>query len=276
MFYDIWLGGQLLWNIPLLVCLFGVAVLYGFLIWSYTNIKLHHKQPLLLFLSLGILYVSFGSPFAAISHLSFSMHMLQLSILYFIIPPLFLLGIPDALIQQYKKLTISKKVSRFVLPPMAALYTFGALFLIYHIPVVLTFLSQSSLIHNGYLFVLLVLSVRMWRPIAIPNEQKYSSNEQNKRYLFMSGLVLMPVCLLFIITALIGSIKNPLLTQITANLCISPSQFSSLDILPSPFNSNLDQIFAGFLMIGMHKFGLILTVRLRKKAKNGIVVDTID
>lgn len=276
MFYDIWLGGQLLWNIPLLVCLFGIAVLYAFLLLSYTNVKLHHKQPLLWFLSLGILYVTFGSPFAAISHLSFSMHMLQLSILYFIIPPLFLLGIPDALIQQYKKLTISKKVSRFVLPPMAALYTFGALFLIYHIPVVLTILSQSSLVHNGYLFVLLILSVRMWRPIAVPDVQKYSSTEQNKRYLFMSGLVLMPVCLLFIITALIGSINNPLLTQITANLCISPTQFSSLNILPSPFNSSLDQIFAGFLMIGMHKFGLILTVRLRKKAKNGIVVDTID
>jgi cytochrome c oxidase assembly factor CtaG len=276
MFYAMWFEGQLLWNTPLLACLICIAVLYVVLVLSFTKIKLHQKQPLLFFLSLSIMYVIFGSPFETISHLSYSLHMLQMSILYFIIPPLFLLGIPDSFLQQVRQLSIFARVSKFFLPPIAALYAFGAMFLMYHFPVVLTTLSQNSFVHNGYLFVLFVLSFRMWGPIASPDSKKYGSKAQNKRYLFLSGLVLMPACLLFILTAFIGGMNNPLLTQLTANLCISPSQLSSLNILPSPFNTRLDQLFAGILMLGMHKFGLTLTVRLGKKMNRGNVVGIVD
>ncbi|MEH7501247.1 cytochrome c oxidase assembly protein [Neobacillus drentensis] len=276
MFYAMWLEGQLLWNMPLLACLIGIAILYLSLLVSFTKIKLYQKQPLLFFFSLAIMYVNFGSPFAAISHLSFSLHMLQLSILYFIIPPLILLGIPDSFLRPFRNLFIWKRMNKYCLPPIAALYAFGALFLIYHIPVVLTFLSQSSFVHNSYLILLLVLSFRMWQPIAAPDPKRYYSQEQNKRYLYLSGLVLMPACLLFIVTGMIGEMNNPLLTKLTATLCISPSQLNSFNILPSPFNSRYDQMFAGILMIGMHKFGLILTIRLRKKVKSGTVVGIIE
>lgn len=269
MFYTMWLEGQLLWNMPLLACLIGLAVLYVFLLLAFTKIKPHQKQPLLFFLSLAIMCINFGSPLAAISHLSSSLHMLQLSILYFIIPPLFLLGIPDSLLRTFGSPSLWKRMNKYCLPPIAALYAFGALFLLYHIPVVLTSISQNSIVHNGYLFVLLVLSFRMWQPITTPNQKNGGPSGQNKRYLFLSGLVLMPACLLFIITALIGGMENPLLTELTVNLCISPSQLSSLNILPSPFYTNLDQMVAGIVMLGMHKFGLILTVRLEKKVKKG-------
>ena len=279
MFYAMWLEGQLLWNMPLLACLICLAAIYVYAVASYTNIKFYQKQPLLYFLSLGIMYLTFGSPFETISHLSFSLHMLQMSILYFIISPLFLLGIPDALIQSIREHSLTKRVSKYILPSKAALYAFGAMFLMYHFPVVLTFLARTDFVHNGYLFVLLLLSFRMWQPITVPDPKKHHSQEQKKRYLFLSGLVIMPACLLFIITAFIGGMNNPLLSELTANLCISPSQLSqlsSLDILPSSFNTRLDQMFAGVLMLGMHKFGVILTVRLSKKTKSGAVVGVVD
>jgi len=252
MFYAVWLEGQLVWNIPLLTGLIGLAVLYACLVKIYTNIKIHHKQPLLFFLCLGILYVTLGSPLSALSHLSFSFHMMQMSILYFIIPPLFLLGIPEP----FPK--IMKRINKLFLPPLAALYTFAFLFLMYHLPVVLTFLSKNTFVHNGYLVVLLVMSFIMWRPIV---------KDQNKRYALLSGLLLMPACVLFILTAFIGGLNNPFLAQMTANLCISPSQLSSLHILPPPFNTGLDQIMAGILMIVMHKFALFVTVRIGKKVR---------
>lgn len=276
MFYAMWLEGQSLWNTPLLAFLICIACLYAVLVLSYTKIKLNQKQPLLFFLSLGIMYVTFGSPFETISHLSFSLHMLQLSILYFIIPPLFLLGIPDSFLQHIQNLTIFVRVSKIFGPPIAALYAFGALFLMYHFPVVLTNISQNTIVHNGYLFVLLLLSIRMWGPIASPDSNKVGSKRQNKRYLFLSGLVLMPACLLFILTAFIGGMNNPLLTEFTANLCISPSQLDSLNLLPAPFNTRFDQMFAGILMLGMHKFGLLLTVRLGKKVNSGTVVGMVE
>lgn len=279
MFYAMWLEGQLLWNMPLLACLICLTAIYVYVTASYTNIKFYQKQPLLYFLSLGIMYLTFGSPFETISHLSFSLHMLQMSILYFIISPLFVLGIPDALIQSLREHSLTKRVSKYVLPSKAALYTFGAMFLMYHFPIVLTSLAQTSIVHNGYLFVLLLLSFRMWQPITVPDPKKEHSHEQNKRYLFLSGLVIMPACLLFIITAFIGGMNNPLLSELTANLCISPSQLSqlsSLDILPSTFNTRLDQMFAGILMLGMHKFGVVLTVRLGRKTKSGAVAGVVD
>ncbi|PFP29986.1 hypothetical protein COJ96_07250 [Bacillus sp. AFS073361] len=279
MFYAMWLEGQLLWNMPLLACLICLAAIYVYVTASYTNIKFYQKQPLLYFLSLGIMYLTFGSPFETISHLSFSLHMLQMSILYFIISPLFVLGIPDALIQSLREHSLTKRVSKYVLPSKAALYAFGAMFLMYHFPIVLTSLAQTSIVHNGYLFVLLLLSFRMWQPITVPDPKKEHSHEQNKRYLFLSGLVIMPACLLFIITAFIGGMNNPLLSELTANLCISPSQLSqlsSLDILPSTFNTRLDQMFAGILMLGMHKFGVVLTVRLGRKTKSGAVAGVVD
>ncbi|MCM3115279.1 cytochrome c oxidase assembly protein [Neobacillus sp. MER 74] len=279
MFYAMWLEGQLLWNMPLLACLICLTAIYVYVTASNTNIKFYQKQPLLYFLSLGIMYLTFGSPFETISHLSFSLHMLQMSILYFIISPLFVLGIPDALIQSLREHSLTKRVSKYVLPSKAALYTFGAMFLMYHFPIVLTSLAQTSIVHNGYLFVLLLLSFRMWQPITVPDPKKEHSHEQNKRYLFLSGLVIMPACLLFIITAFIGGMNNPLLSELTANLCISPSQLSqlsSLDILPSTFNTRLDQMFAGILMLGMHKFGVVLTVRLGRKTKSGAVAGGVD
>jgi len=252
MFYAVWLEGQLVWNMPLLAGLMCVGALYSFILLSFTNIKIHHQQPLLFFLCLVIIYVTIGSPLSDISHLSFSLHMIQMSILFFIIPPLFLLGIPDSFPE------IIKGLNRLFLPPKAALYTFAVLFLLYHLPVVLTFLSQNSFVHNGYLFVLLVMSFSMWRPIV---------KGQNKRYAFLSGLLLLPACTLLILTAFIGGLNNPLLTQMTATLCISPSDLSSLNILPYPFNTKFDQIMAGFLMMGMHKLALFVTVRIGKKVQ---------
>ncbi|MFL6560781.1 MAG: cytochrome c oxidase assembly protein, partial [Bacillus sp. (in: firmicutes)] len=186
-------------------------------------------------------------------------------------PPLFLLGIPE--LQSFSDNFILKQVGKLMIPPLAALYIFGALFLMYHLTVVLTFLSQHPFVHNGYLAVLLLLSFSMWRPIAslAPN-----AKGQIKRYVLISGLVLMPACLLFIITAIVGGVNNPLLTQMTAALCISPSQLSSFNILPSPFNTSYDQMMAGILMIGMHKLGLILTVRLRNIVQRGIRVEIVE
>ena len=270
MFFDVLLQGQLLWNLPLLLVFLFMGGLYVVLLHSFTKLKIRQKQPLLFFLSLAILYLTIGSPLSSLSHLSISLHMLQLSILYFIIPPLFLLGIPESLIQQFGKTSLSKKIGKFVIPPKAALYAFGALFLMYHFPAILTFLSQSTMFHNVYLFILLVLSFWMWRPLAVPDLKKSGSVGKNKNYVVLSGLVLMPACLLFVFNAIIGEMNNPFLIQMTANLCMSPSDFN---ILPSPFNTSFDQILAGILMLAMHKLGLTLTVRLRYIVQRRTVVD---
>lgn len=260
MFYEVLLEGQLEWSIPWLLGLVCIAVLYIFLVKHFTNIKMNYKQPILLFFCLSLTYLSMGSPVAGISHYSFSLHMIQMSIIYFIIPPLFLLSIPKELFQHLDKYQ-PLKVKNLLLSPMVALYTFATFFLMYHLPFVLNILSQSPFMHKSYSILLFILAIRMWWPIATPDLKQDFSKKQRKRYAFLSGIILMPACLIFIANAFMDGMNNPFVAEITATLCI-PSSSHSIEILPFPFNTKYDQIAAGLFMMGMHKLGLILTVKL--------------
>lgn len=253
---------DLTWNKPLLLCVIGIAVLYALFVNRLKDIKMYHKQPLFFFLSLGLLYLTIGSPLTMISHLSFSLHMIQMSILYFIVPPIFLLGIPSQLFQRILKTPIANKIiSKRFLAPKLSLVVFAVLFLMYHLPAVLTVFTQNSLAHNGYICLLLILSFSMWWPIVSPDPQQRLCDGQKKRYVFLSGVLLMPACLLFVFSALLDGANNPFLTQITALLCM-PSQSISIHILPPPFNTKYDQAMAGFIMLGIHKMSLMAAIRL--------------
>src|SRR5699024_5259569 len=133
---------------------------------------------------LSLIYVTMGSPLAAISHFSFSLHMIQMSILYFIIPPIFLLGIPDPLFQQLRKIPIIKKVRTFIFSPVISLFIFAVLFLLYHLPYVLKILSQYPVGHTIYEISLFILAFHMWWPVAVPGiKHRFTSSKLN-RYVF--------------------------------------------------------------------------------------------
>src|SRR5699024_9441065 len=108
MFHDVLLAGRV-WNIAWFIGLICVALLYIFSIRRYIMVKLQYVLSLLFFFCLSLIYITMGSPLTAISHFSFILHMIQMSILYFIIPPIFLLGIPEPLFQQLGKIPIIKK-----------------------------------------------------------------------------------------------------------------------------------------------------------------------
>lgn len=260
-------SSQMSWNIPLLIGLICVALLYAFLLKRFTSIKLYHKQPLLLFLSLFLFYLTIGSPLSVISHLSISSHMIQMSILYFMIPPLFLLGIPNPIFQKIKSIKIVEILGKLFLRPIIALSAFAVLFLMYHFPAFLTYFSQHPFVHNGYLLLLLMLSFSMWWPIAAPDPEQRFYKAQKKRYTFLSGVLLMPACLMLIVFALFDSTNNSFLAQAMSGLCLPAHSVSLSGILPAPFNTKFDQVMAGIFMLGLHKFSLMLTFRLGDNAQ---------
>lgn len=267
MFFDVLLVEGMMWNTRLLAGIICLAMLYVFLLNRFTNIKVYHKQALLFFLGSGLLYIIIGSPLSNISHLSFSLHMIQMSILYFIIPPIILLGIPSHMFNQVLKFSIIKRTQKLFMPAKITLYAFAVLFLIYHFPFVLNILSQNTHLQNGYLLLLFMLSFGMWWPIVSPDPKQRLSVGRMKLYAFLSGIILMPACMLFILTAFIDGGNNPFLNQITAELCI-PAHSSSLNVLPLPFNTKFDQVMSGILMMGLHKFGLVMTLKIENKEKH--------
>ncbi|VEF46523.1 cytochrome c oxidase assembly factor CtaG [Bacillus freudenreichii] len=252
-------GGMVTWNMPLLMVLACISVIYCFFIKK--DLKIKPIQPWLFFMCIGLFYLLMGSPLYVLSHASFSTHMIQMSILYFVIPPLFLLGIPVGVIQKVKTSNILKKLS---FSPFIALIVFSILFFLYHLPPVLPFLFSQSAIHTGFNLILLVLSFLMWLPITAFDT---GSENKKKRYSWWSGILLMPACLLFIVNGLISEVNaSPLLNQLILELCIPAGQVDSL--LPFQMNKKLDQVLGGLLMLGLHKVSLMMTFRLSSLKTN--------
>ncbi|ETI67233.1 cytochrome c oxidase assembly protein [Neobacillus vireti] len=261
--YSLLFGFEVLWNIPLITVVIVVAILYSLFIIKYSEFTMIPKQPLLFFLGLVLLILTAGSPIAVFSHLSTSLHMTQMSMLFFIIPPLLLLGTPEIVFQRIGKLPLILNVKIICYRPLISHFIFALLFFLYHIPFILRIFSEHSSIHNWYLLILFILSFSIWRSITAPSTV-HSFNRRKKQYAVLSGILLMPACLLIIFHALLNGENNPFLTQITSNLCL-PSHSSGFLFLPPPFNTRFDHAMAGILMLALHKLALVLVFHIGNK-----------
>ncbi|MBO1912900.1 cytochrome c oxidase assembly protein, partial [Microvirga sp. 3-52] len=115
------------WNILFFLGLVGVIIVYSVLLRRFTEIKLHSIQPCLFLIGIILVYLSMGSPLSTMSHLSFSTHMIFMSIHYFIIPPLLLIGTPYSLFLQIENHPWRRFTEKLFIPPSFALYIFALL-----------------------------------------------------------------------------------------------------------------------------------------------------
>lgn len=254
------LADQWTWNVPLFVFFFALTGWYCFLL-SGKRIHDLRKQMLCFLIGIWLLFFAIGSPLLAISHLSFSFHMIQMSIVFFIIPPLILFGIPEHLYSHLSHWPTIKRL-RFMFPtPKTALLIFAMLFLLYHFPYLLQIITEYELFHKIYVIILFLLAIRMWWPIATPDPEQRLIGAKRKKYLLESSWYIMPACLMFIISAWFEGMNNPFLDQTITHLCLPPD--STIDVLPPPFNTRYDQMIAGVAMMGLHKFSLFTTTKLK-------------
>src|SRR5699024_4348523 len=114
--------GPLEWNIPLFSLLICIIFIYIILLKRFTNLKNNYLQPILFVLGFGLFYLTIGSPISDIIHLSFTLHMIQISMLYFIVPPLILLGIPHHILNPLAKIPKVKQFSMIISSTNLALY----------------------------------------------------------------------------------------------------------------------------------------------------------
>lgn len=261
------LVGHLTWNIPLLITFAIVTLIYLIQLNKLRPLK-SYKQIMLFLVGWWLLYLIIGSPLLAISYLSFSFHMIQMSLLYFIIPPLILLGIPRDMYKRLVNHRFIRPLTIRLISPKAALIIFSILFFMYHLPFVLTIITQQALFQQSFLTLLFFLSFFMWWPISSPDPKARLKSQARKKFVFQSGMYIMPACLMFIVSALLEGASNPFLGEMTAHLCLP--QDSSIEVLPPPFNTKYDQILAGCFMMGLHKGGLMVTCKLESHMKSFI------
>jgi putative membrane protein len=152
-----------------------------------------------LFFILGLVcfYAGEGSPIAFYSHQLFSVHMLQMSILYFFMPPLLLLGIPIYLLREMLKI---RAIHVFLIPStIVAAFLFNLLLSVYHLPLIFNYVMNHMILHVIYHVILLATSFQMWWPILAP-VREYNRLAPLRRlgYIIVTGLILTPACMMII------------------------------------------------------------------------------
>ncbi|WP_343782461.1 cytochrome c oxidase assembly protein [Virgibacillus salarius] len=251
------------WNIPLLCALILIVIGY-ILLFIKKRLTINTKsQPILLIFSLCLFYLTIGSPLSAISHFNFSFHMIQMSIVYFIIPPLFIRSSPKLHVRTRNSFLGIQIRLNMKLLTISALLLFAILFFLYHLPVVMQFIFKYPMIRIPYLVILFILAFFMWWPLASTKAKIYFDQKQKRKFVLLSAMILMPACMIFIISALFNGMHHPFLNQVTTQLCIPPT-VEQTSVVPFSFNTRIDQGIAGFSMLGIHKIGLRLSTHLNK------------
>src|SRR5699024_3391381 len=171
-FTDMWLdiqifGFRALWSPYFLTFLIIIALLYFIFTGPKRNIfgknlnKPTWKQNTFFYVGLLSLYIAKGAPVDLLSHIMMSAHMVQMVILFFIVPICIIRGLPRWMIERFIKLPVIKQLFRFFTMPLIALGLFNSFFALYHIPLIFDFTKSSQLVHVSITILLLILAIFM-------------------------------------------------------------------------------------------------------------------
>lgn len=213
------------------------------------------KETILFTIAIVSLYVIKGSPIDLMGHITFYFHMIQMAILYLVIPPLLINGIPKWVWRAVLSKPIIKPVFRFITKPLIALIVFNGVFSLYHIPLVFDFVKTDMLLHAGYTTLLFILAIAMWWPL-INQLPEYETLTGLKKvgYIFADGILLTPACALIIFAdaPMYSTFSDPNAWAEAMKLCVPAGTLASLNLSgPEMFSSMSlleDQQLGGVLM----------------------------
>lgn len=197
------------WNYQLNLVFLAIGILYVWLTGPFRK-RFPEAEPVpgwrkLCFLSGLILYFfALGSPLNLMAHELFSMHMMQMSLLYFAVPPLLLLGMPAYLLRPVVTLKGVRGVIRFFTKPLISLFFFNGTFSFYHVPAVFDAIMKEHAWHNLSHGILLFAALCMWWPVVSPlPEWDHMKPIPKLGFIFANGILLTPACAMITFTNIV-------------------------------------------------------------------------
>lgn len=231
-----------LWS-PLFIALMIVVAAVYFVVIGPLRSRFHDAAPVplhkkIMFVAgLSVFYLGFGGPLYLIGHLMFSWHMTQMALVYFVAPPLVLLGIPEWL---FRPIAV-KKWFRVLIKPIFGIIFFNVGLSVYHFPLIFDYLMSHYTLHILYQAVLFVGATIMWWQILSPvSDMKRLSELKKIGYIFANSMLLLPACALIIFTGspVYATYTDPNAWQYALGLClpagetVPPELFQSFGLLP--------------------------------------------
>jgi putative membrane protein len=245
MSFDIF-GFRALWSPYFLAVMILITVLYFIIIgpWSSKfkdSNPVTTKQQILFVVGILALYISKGSPVDLLGHIMFSAHMTQMAVLYLIVPPLLILGIPDWLWKAIIYRPVIKPFLKVFTSPIIALILFNGVFSLYHVPLVFDFVKTDPVYHATMTTIIFFGAMFMWWPLlnTLPD---WSSLTGIKKvgYIFANGVLLTPACALIIFATdpLYVTYSEPQAWINALQLCVPADTLSGLNLTgPEMFNT---------------------------------------
>lgn len=158
------------------------------------------------------IYVSLAGPVAILANnLLLSAHMLQQSLMYIVMPPLILLGMPEGFYRVVDEKMAKLGVFRKLTSPLIILVLFNMVWSFYHIPLIYEFFLEQVILLEILHVVLNTTAFFMWihvlAPIGKVNNMSYMVKVG---YMFANGMLITPACALIIFA---GSVVYPSLIE---------------------------------------------------------------
>lgn len=189
-----------LWSPVVLLLLIVVGCVYLRAARSELEPRVTGGQKTSFLFGLVLFYAGAGSPLDHVGHhYLFSVHMLNQSLLYLIMPLFILHGMPGWMIERPLRLLKLERIAKAAVNPLVALFTFNMLFSFYHIPMIMDRVMANDWLLLAYHTALLLSAFQMWYPI-LGNVESWPRTTDLKKmaYIFLNGLLLTPACALII------------------------------------------------------------------------------
>jgi len=175
----------------------SIALVYWYFksVFRYYRSKMSSGQTNYFLTAVILLYIVTGSPLAAIGkHYLLSAHMLQLSVLFFIVIPLFILSLPRAFIRKYFWNHRTQFLIRLFGKPWLTAVAFNGLLTLYFVPFVFNFLKSYPILMGLVQILLVINAFLVWWVIISPlPEISRFSYLTRAAYIFFASLLLMPI-----------------------------------------------------------------------------------
>ncbi|KXG10424.1 hypothetical protein AT864_01015 [Anoxybacillus sp. P3H1B] len=253
-------GFMALWSPFFLIALLLISLFYILAVgpwqkkWT-TEGPTSAKQKTYFLIGMALLYIIKGSPIDLLGHLMFSAHMTQMAVLYLIIPPCFILGIPNWMYEKLFSMAIIKKLFSFFTKPLISLLLFNGLFSFYHVPLIFDAIKTNVLYHAAVTTLIFIAAFFMWWPMLNKlTEWQTLSGIKKVGYIFANGVLLTPACALIIFAdePLYRTFSDPQAWLNALQLCVPKATLASLHLTgPEMFLSMPllhDQQLGGVLM----------------------------
>ncbi|WP_142386564.1 cytochrome c oxidase assembly factor CtaG [Bacillus sp. Marseille-P3661] len=232
-FQAMWSPGYLLFT--LVLGIFYILLVKGVIFrgTDKENEGVSSKQIFYFITAVVLLYIVKGSPVDLLGHLNFSMHMVQMSVLYLVCTPLFIMGTPNWLLRKVLQIKGIAKLENALTKPLIALLLFNGVFSFYHFPFIFDVIKTSTILHALVTGLLFLCAFVMWWPLIcpLPEFQKLSGLKK-LGYIFADGILLTPACALIIFAnePLFTTYSDPAAWAKALELCVPAGMLANIDL----------------------------------------------